>query len=139
MKPLSIIIVDDLHEIQYLVSHWLGVAGHTVTCASGGKEATRFFNTKTYDLVITDMLMPDGDGVEVLQAIRKLQPRARVMAISGGGTYLRAHDVLNVARGFGAHGVLMKPFNRAQLLETVERVMNEAEPAPAGAGAPVDD
>ncbi len=130
MKPLSIIIADDLHEIQQLVSHWLGANGHTVVCASGGKEVGGLLREREFDLVITDMLMPEGDGVEVLTALKKTQARARVLAISGGGTYLRAHDVLNVARGFGANGVLMKPFNRAQLLEAVRKVM-EPDNAPA--------
>jgi two-component system, chemotaxis family, chemotaxis protein CheY len=132
MNPLSIVIVDDLHEIQLLVSHWLSADGHSVTCASGGKEAGHLLREKEYDLVITDMLMPDGDGVEVLTTLKKTQPRARVLAISGGGTYLRAHDVLNVARGFGANGVLTKPFNRTQLLAAVKQAM-ESDGTPATA------
>jgi hypothetical protein len=67
--------------------------------------------------------------------LKKLQPRTRVLAISGGGTYLRAHDVLNVARGFGAQGVLTKPFSRLQFLEAVRLVM-ETNATPAAASAP---
>lgn len=131
MKPLSIVIADDLREIQHLVSLWLGGEGHSVSCASGGREMGQLLKERDFDLVITDMLMPDGDGVEVLTNLKKMQSRSRVLAISGGGTYLRAHDVLNVARGFGAHGVLMKPFNRQQLLDAIAQVMGSAEPAGA--------
>ena len=137
MKPLSIVIADDLQEIQQLVSHWLGADGHAVTCASGGKEVGRLLKERPFDLVITDMLMPEGDGVEVLTTLKKAQPQARVLAISGGGTYLRAHDVLNVARGFGANGVLMKPFNRLQLLAAVKQVMNADGAAAAKTPEPV--
>ena len=136
MKPLSIVIADDLKEIQLLVSHWLGADGHSVACASGGKEVGRLLKEKEYDLVITDMLMPDGDGVEVLTNLKKNRPQARVLAISGGGTYLRAHDVLNVARGFGANGVLHKPFNRAQLLAAVKQVMEADGAVAPAAGEP---
>lgn len=134
MKPLSIVIADDLQEIQHIVSVWLAGDGHTVTCASGGREVIRLLGQREFDLVITDMLMPDGDGVEVLTALRKMQRRTRVLAISGGGTYLRAHDVLNVARGFGASGILMKPFNRQQLLDAVAAIVGEVESVPARGG-----
>lgn len=135
MNPLSIVVADDLREIQQLVSLWLGAEGHSVVCASGGNEVARLLKERPFDLVITDMLMPDGDGVEVLTTLKKMHPRTRVLAISGGGTYLRAHDVLTVARGFGANGVLTKPFNRVQLLASIRDVMEAGAtpsvPAPA--------
>jgi CheY-like chemotaxis protein len=74
------------------------------------------------DLVITDVLMPDGDGLEVITSLRRVAPLTRVLAVSGGGNHLRATDCLAFAKGLGAHGVLMKPFNRAQLLAAVNKI-----------------
>jgi CheY-like chemotaxis protein len=129
MKPLSIVIADDVEEIRHLVRDWLGGGGHSVDCASGAMQLAKLLRQQHYDLVITDILMPDGDGLEVMTELKKTQPWARVLAISGGGAYLRAADCLNVAKGFGAHAVLLKPFNRQQLLEAVEKV---SLPVPVG-------
>lgn len=125
MKPLSILVADDVEEIQSLVKEWLGESGHSVVCASGGHEVAKVLKQQRCDMVITDILMPDGDGLEVMSELKRTQPWARVLAISGGGAYLRATDCLNVAKGFGAHGVLLKPFNRRQLLEAVGRILPE--------------
>ncbi len=114
-----------MEEIQNLVRDWLGGSGHNIACASSGSEVAKLLKKQHFDLVITDILMPDGDGLEVMTELKKTQPWARVLAISGGGAYLRAIDCLSVAKGFGAHAVLLKPFNRQQLLEAVERVSPE--------------
>ena len=66
--------------------------------------------------------MPDGDGLEVILAARREAQAPRILAISGGGSYMSGPDCLRVAKGVGAHATLMKPFNRAQLLDAVERV-----------------
>jgi CheY-like chemotaxis protein len=120
MKHLSIVVADDLEEIQSLVYHWLDSAGHSVACVSNGNEVASILKRQAFDLVITDVIMPDGDGIEVISELKKKQPRPRILAISGGGNYLRANDCLNLAKGLGADGVLMKPFNRQQLLAAVE-------------------
>ena len=75
-----------------------------------------------FDLVITDIVMPDGDGFELIAAVKTHQPAARVLAISGGGKYLESADCLKMARGLGAHGVLIKPFNWAEMRTAIEAV-----------------
>ncbi len=120
---LTIVIADDVLEIRNLMQHWLNAAGCEVLSAASGREATDLVRTRNVDLVITDVLMPDGDGLEVITSLRRIAPRTKVLAISGGGNHLRATDCLAFARGLGAHGVLMKPFNRAQLLEAVKKIV----------------
>lgn len=71
------------------------------------------------DMVITDILMPDGDGLEVITELKRAQPSVRIIAMSGGGHHLRAAECLKFATGLGAHGLLLKPFKREQLLEAV--------------------
>lgn len=127
MTPLSIVVADDVEEIQLLLREWLGRLGHRVTCASSGDQVTKLLKEVRVDVVITDVLMPDGDGLEVLLELKRAQPWAKVLAISGGGAYMQAVDCLNVAKGLGAHGVLMKPFDRRQLIDAVRRV----SPVPA--------
>ena len=126
--PISVVVVDDVVEIQKLLQQWLGDLGCLVTCVSTGKEAVRILRTIHVDMVITDILMPDGDGLEVITEMRKAQPSARVIAMSGGGNHLRATDCLKFAKGLGAHALLMKPFNRAQLVEVVNAQWSALSP-----------
>jgi CheY-like chemotaxis protein len=114
-RRLVIIVADDVPGIQRLVQHWLEEIGHQVFCAGSGNEVAALLRKHTVDLVITDVIMPDGDGLEVMLELRKTQPNARVVAMSGGGAYLRPRDCLNLAKGLGANAVLLKPFNREQL------------------------
>src|SRR5688572_28521782 len=117
--PVSIVVADDVVEIQQLLQQWLRDIGCVVTCVSTGREAVRVLRTMHVDMVITDVLMPDGDGLEVISELKSAQPSVRIIAMSGGGNHLRAAECLKFASGLGAHGVLMKPFNRDQLLEFV--------------------
>ena len=123
---LSVVVADDVIEIQRLLRAWLEDLGCLVTCVSTGQEAVRTIRSQHVDVVITDILMPDGDGLEVIAEMRRLQATARILAISGGGSHLEASDCLRFARGLGAHGLLMKPFNRQQLIASLEAVL----PAP---------
>lgn len=122
IKPLAIIVADDVEEIVRLLQQYLEDAGHTVACVSTGHEVIRLLRKQHFDLVITDVLMPDGDGLDVIVATKRDYSRTRVLAISGGGKYMVAGDCLRIAKGVGAHGLLLKPFNRQQLLAAVEQV-----------------
>lgn len=125
-KALSVVVVDDVQEIQNLLHHWLRELGWEVTCASSGREAAKLIQQQqAIDLLITDIIMPDGDGLEVITELRRRHPQARVLAISGGGLHLRATDCLKLAKSLGAHAVLLKPFKREQLLEALSSILNE--------------
>jgi CheY-like chemotaxis protein len=122
MNPISILIVDDVSETLEVMSQCLGDLGHDVTCASGGREAIELLEGRRFDLVITDVLMPDADGMQVIMGVRKTQPTTLVIAMSGGGDFLGGRDLLNLADALGADAGLMKPFSRLELLEAIERV-----------------
>ena len=109
--PLSILVADDEEGIRKLLQHWLERAGHSVTCVDCGHAAAQMLRTQHFDLVITDIVMPDGDGFELISEYRKTRSTARILAISGGGKYLKGTDCLRMARGLGAHAVVMKPFD----------------------------
>lgn len=120
---LSVLIADDQEGIRALLEHWLRSKGHLVTSVASSREATRLLNERTFDLVITDVVMADGDGFELIAELRKVQAGARVIAISGGGKYLQGIDCLRIARGLGAHAVVMKPFNWDQMQAGIELAM----------------
>jgi CheY-like chemotaxis protein len=121
--PLAIIVADDVAEILQLVGRCLEEAGHKVSYASSGSEVIRLLAKQPCDLVVVDVLMPDGDGLDVVFAIKRSYTSTRVLAISGGGKYMVAAECLRIAKGVGADGVLLKPFNRQQLLEALDAVM----------------
>ncbi|MBI4625853.1 MAG: response regulator [Verrucomicrobia bacterium] len=122
-KPLAIIVADDVEGILHLVQQYLEGAGHTVACATTGHEVIRLLAKQHFDLVITDVLMPDGDGLDVIVAAKRNFSSTRILAISGGGKYMVAGDCLRIAKGVGAHGLLLKPFSREQLLAAIEQVI----------------
>jgi CheY-like chemotaxis protein len=130
--PMSVVVADDVLEIQQLLQQWLRELGYLVTCVSTGRDAVRVLRTVHVDMVITDILMPDGDGLELISELRQLQPSARIIAMSGGGNHLRAADCLKFAKGLGAHGMLMKPFNRQQVIDIVSQQLS-----PGGSATPV--
>lgn len=119
---LHILVVDDMPEIREVLGLALAAEGHRVRFADCGRAAVRIIEVENIDVVVTDVLMPDGDGLEVIACARRQLMPPRVLAISGGGKYMTGTDCLRVARGLGADAVLMKPFNREQLLTTLESV-----------------
>jgi CheY-like chemotaxis protein len=131
MTPLSVVVADDVVEIQMLLQQWLRDLGCLVTCVSTGREAVRVIRNEHVDMVITDILMPDGDGLEVISELKRTQPSVRIIAMSGGGRHLGAAECLKLATGLGAHGTLMKPFKREMLLEVVTQQF-----CPAGSAHP---
>ncbi len=120
VSPVSVLVADDEEGIRQLVVHWLGQAGHRVVAFDSGKTASTLLRSQRFDVVVTDVVMPDGDGFEVIAQVRRLQPACRILAISGGGKYLQGPDCLRMAQGLGAHGIVMKPFTREQFLAEFE-------------------
>jgi CheY-like chemotaxis protein len=125
-QQLRIIVADDVDEIRMLMGKWLENDGHAVSYASTGEQVVRLLHHHPYDMVITDVLMPDGDGLDVIHAARRVNPVPRVLAISGGGRYMGAQDCLRIAHGIGADGVLLKPFNHEELVAAMQQVLSSA-------------
>lgn len=98
--------------------------------ASNGLEAAALIGPSgKLDLVITDLFMPDMDGIEVMRAFQEHHPGVRIMVISGGGRFPSA-DSLRLAKRFGADEVLAKPFMLDRLVETVGRMLGNQAPLP---------
>ncbi len=117
-----ILLIDDDTALRTMLRLTLIHFGHTVTEAGNGREGLARFTQPGIDLVITDIVMPDVEGLEVLMALRLKQPPVKIIAISGGGRG-SATDYLRVATQMGAAKVLAKPFSNETLIRTINEVM----------------
>lgn len=115
----EILIIDDETEILRVLRRGLEGAGHRVKEAQNGKEALRVFAGSPPDVVISDIYMPDMDGIELLIRLKERFPEARFVAMSGGG-FIEKERVLGAASMLGAEGVLEKPFSLEEVLAAVE-------------------
>ena len=105
--------------------------GYAVAVASNGQEARQILNHEVVDLVITDILMPVGDGFELIESLRKNFPRTRIIAISAGAgsaAGLTADTFLLIARGMRVDGILRKPITRDELLLAIQAIENRTPP-----------
>ena len=116
---LTIAIADDMPDIQALAREWLTTAGHRVFCAGNGEELLRIMEEQSVDVVITDVVMPERDGFEVIRAVKESHPHVQIITISGGATVMPANNCLRVASALGADVVLAKPFTRKQLFNAL--------------------
>jgi len=114
----TILLIDDEELVRQTLGHTLTDGGHTVVFASDGAEGLRQMSGASPDLVITDIVMPDQEGLETIMALRKLAAALPIIAISGGGRG-GSLDFLSAASALGATRVLRKPFGKAALLEAV--------------------
>ena len=121
MPACSILVVDDEPGIRELLCMMLESAGNTVYSAKDGNDASQVMASTPVDVVITDLLMPECDGLEFITEIRKRFPNVRIIAMSGGGHVAR-DSYLKIAKNFGAHFLLEKPFSQANVLGAIESV-----------------
>src|SRR4051812_5710222 len=97
-------------------------AGHQVATASNGKAALEILEKTEVDLILTDIVMPDMEGLALTRAVRKMNKSAKIIAMSGGGRG-SADDYLTLAKTFGAAATLEKPFDFETLTKTVKDVL----------------
>lgn len=117
-----ILVVDDEAPIRDVMRKMLERAGHVVIEAGDGLEAMQVFEASPTDLVITDILMPDQEGLQTIMELRRDYPDLKIIAISGGGV-VGPQTYLRMAEGFGADRTLSKPFTMNDLLEAVRELL----------------
>jgi DNA-binding response OmpR family regulator len=118
----NILLVDDDAPLLRLVVEYLSRAGHAVTTAANGNEAMRLVQDSTFDLVITDLIMPEKEGMAIIMDLRRTIPTLKIIAISGGGR-IDGGDYLAIAKQLGASETLSKPFSAKELLDVVSTVL----------------
>jgi two-component system chemotaxis response regulator CheY len=122
-----ILLVDDDEAIRSVLGMALVSAGYEVEEAADGDFALAAYRRHRADVVITDLVMPEKDGLAMIMDLRRLDPGAKVIAISGGGRSLGPGQLyLESARSLGALLILAKPFTAAALLKAVEDVLPRA-------------
>ena len=123
-----ILIIDDDRELVQTIREFLLDEGFTVETACNGREGIRLQNSSPFDLIITDIVMPEEDGLEVIMWVKKTHPGTKLIAMSGGG-YFDSRDYLLMAKELGASIVLCKPFEVESLTSGIKRLLNIEEPA----------
>ena len=125
-----ILIADDNSVFRVTLEKLLMRVGHTVLLAADGLDAERGARDTAIDLLITDIVMPDKEGLALVRDLKARAPDLRIIAMSGGGR-AGALTLLDMASRFGADAVLSKPFRAKELLDTVDAVL-----APRRSAAP---
>jgi CheY-like chemotaxis protein len=122
----TILLIEDDDSVRALLRTTLTSAGYTVLEANSGRRGIRSFRKAPSDLVITDLYMPDRDGLEVIEALRRSHPQVKVLAISGASGTM---DYLPLAQSLGAVAVLQKPFAPSALLQVVAQLLKSEAPS----------
>lgn len=120
----SILLIDDDIQVRQVLEGFLTHDGHQVHCAVNGKEANKLMKTKSFDLVLTDIVMPEQDGFEVIMHLLIQPDRPRIIAISGGSPVLSQQILLNIATRMPIERVLSKPISYEQLSTAVSEVLS---------------
>jgi CheY-like chemotaxis protein len=120
----SILVADDQEKIRQMLKSLFEQYGHEVTLAANGREALQRFKTMAIDLVVTDILMPDMEGIETIRELKKINPSIKIVAMSGGGT-VGASEYLRMAGMFGARRTIEKPFDVVEMLNAVKACLGE--------------
>lgn len=128
MESRNILVVDDDPDIRAVITINLTRLGHRVSTAADGREATAAVASTKFDLVITDLLMPDKEGLELIKELRGASATMPIIAMSGGGRSASG-SYLDIARRFGAQAVLKKPFAAAELVNAMNTAFRTAKPA----------
>lgn len=118
----TILLVDDDDAFRSMLHVTLESVGYEVREASNGKKAVDLYRKQPADLVVTDIVMPEQEGIQTLLELRKINPEVRIIAMSGGGR-IGPDDYLTAAKILGAKQTLSKPFRQADFLDVVARVL----------------
>ncbi len=117
-----ILIIDDEAMIRNLLVQILEREGYETVTASGGKDGIKIYRENPADLIITDLLMPEKDGIETIMELRRDFQDVKIIAMSGGGK-IDPETYLEIAKTMGAIEIITKPFGLRELLEKVQELL----------------
>ena len=120
----KILVIDDEEQLRDLLKKMLTRDGHQVFMAHDGEEGVRSFYQFKPDLIITDITMPNKDGIEVIMELLNANPELPIIAISGGRWAITAGFNLDSAEMLGVKGILQKPFTHQQLQDVIQETLN---------------
>lgn len=114
----SILVIDDDNLMRDMLIRMVALQGHDVKGAEDGWIAEKLLRDSAFDLVITDIIMPEKEGLETIMYIHKQYPTTPIIAISGGER-IEPESYLQLAKTLGAHYTFSKPFNRHDFIEAI--------------------
>jgi DNA-binding NtrC family response regulator len=126
-----ILVVEDDTHVRHFLCDILIKQGHTLHDATDGAEAFGIVEREPIDCVITDILMPGVEGIELIANLHKYRPEIKVIAVSGGGRVDATH-YLDMAGEFGADRVIFKPFESQKIIDTVDILLWDQRRVAAG-------
>jgi DNA-binding NtrC family response regulator len=122
----KILVIDDEEKILDVLECALQSEGYEVRCAGNGKEGMKLLQSEPFDLIVSDIIMPEMDGFELVRGLQKESFTTPVLIMSGGSTRLSPDALLEMARMFSARRTLMKPFKIDQFLTAVREILEPA-------------
>lgn len=114
-----ILVIDDDEDVRDALCGLLRLGAHVPTAPATPGEIKRAIQEGAFDLVITDLIMPDVDGLEVVRSVRSVKPDCPIVVVSGGSSRIPSDFGLRMACNLGASATLHKPFLKADLLATI--------------------
>ena len=118
-----ILVIEDEDSVRLVIRQILTRDGHTVVEAKNGKDGIDVFFEQAPDMIVTDIIMPEQEGIEVILEIKRTSPPTKILAISGGGHWHDRDFCLRAAQQLGADGTLKKPFTRNELLAEINSLL----------------
>jgi len=122
----KILLVEDSAEVSLTVREILASEGHSVASAANGNEALDCLKSGPFDLIVSDIWMPEMDGIALLKTVRGAGNSIPVIVISGGAPNAPLTYTAPLASTFGANEVIYKPFEKRELLDAVKRALTAA-------------
>jgi CheY-like chemotaxis protein len=122
----GILIVEDEKEVREMLRISLARRRYTILEAENGRDAIAHFKPSVTDLVITDLIMPEEDGLKVIMKLREVKPSIKIIAISGGGK-AGPGSYLNLAKALGADAAYSKPFSLNDLMAKIDELLDSEQ------------
>ncbi len=119
-----ILVIDDDAQVRQMLKQTLERAGYEVVDAADGAKGIKFYRDEPTDLVITDIIMPEKEGIETIMELKRDFPDVKIIAVSGGGRVDPGH-YLEIACRLGADRTFTKPFDRVELLEAIQQLLDD--------------
>ncbi len=124
MRPVHVLIVEDDAMLRRYLEDALQECGYATHAACNGREAMQWLHSHHVDIVLTDVLMPEQDGVRLVAELKRQQADLPVVAMSGRGRADLSVDSLSLVRAMGVEATLEKPFSLAELERTLAFVLS---------------
>ena len=119
-----ILVIDDDVQIQEMLKQMLERAGYEVVLAPNGKVAIKIYSEEPADLIITDLIMPEMEGIETIRKFKRDFPDVAIIAMSGGGR-IGPDSYLGMVKKFGVKYTFVKPIKREDLLGAIREILNQ--------------